>query len=103
MLILDLSDIQKKYARKMECVTDVRDGSQQVIGKGYWTCQVVGTDMEGNQIIPFYQALYSQDSPQFSSENDEVLKAVSLVSSYTDNRGACPAARRVWVIDRGGD
>ncbi len=34
--------------------------------------------------------------PQFSSENDEVLKAVSLVGSYTDNRG-------VWVIDRGGD
>ncbi|GAG57714.1 unnamed protein product [marine sediment metagenome] len=96
LLILDLSDIQKKYARKMEYVTDVRDGSQQVIGKGYWTCQVVGTDVESSQIVPLYQALYSQDSPQFSSENNEVLKAVSLVSSYTGNRG-------VWVIDRGGD
>ena len=96
LLILDLSDIQKKYARKMEYVTDVRDGSQQVIGKGYWTCQVVGTDVEGSQIIPLYQALYSQDSPEFSSENDEVLKAVSLVGSYTGNHG-------VWVMDRGGD
>lgn len=82
LLILDLSDIQKKYARKMEYVTDVRDGSQQVISKGYWTCQMagngpaprrVGTDVEGNQIVPLYQALYSQDSPEFSSENDEVL------------------------------
>jgi len=99
LLILDLSDIQKKYAREMEYVTDVRDGSQQVIGKGYWTCQVVGTDVESSQIVPLYQALYSsewippgQDSPQFSSENNEVLKAVSLVSSYAGNRGACPAA-----------
>ena len=53
---------------------------------------VVGTDVDSNQIIPLYQALYSQASPQFSSENNEVLKAVSLVSSYTGNRGACPAA-----------
>lgn len=63
MLILDLGDIQKKYARKIEYVTDVRYGSQQVIGKGYWTCHVVATDVESNQIMPLYQALYSQDSP----------------------------------------
>lgn len=43
-----------------------------------------------------YQSLYSQDSPDFKSENSEILKAISLVSHYTDNRG-------IWVIDRGGD
>ena len=96
LLILDISDIQKKYAKKMEYVTDVRDGSENVIGKGYWTCSVIGAKTDRKDIIPLYQSLYSQDSPEFKSENSEVLNAISMVSKYTDKCG-------IWVIDRGGD
>ena len=35
LLMMDISDIQKKYAKKMEYVTEVWDGSEKVIGKGY--------------------------------------------------------------------
>ena len=52
LLILDLSDISKKYAEHMQYLGKVRDGSEGVIANGYWTCQVLG--MEGDQLIPLY-------------------------------------------------
>lgn len=96
LLILDLSDIRKKYARRMEYVTTIRDGSENTLGNGYWTCQVIGAERDRNEIVPLYQSLYSQDAPDFVSENEEILKAISLVNNYTAGRG-------IWVMDRGGD
>jgi len=96
LLILDISDIQKRYAKRMEYVTKVRDGSEGKEGWGYWTCHVLGTELESNDIIPLYQSLYSQASPEFKSENDEILKAIDMVSTHVENRG-------IYVIDRGGD
>ena len=41
LLILDLSDLHKKYAESMEYLAKVRDGSDggQIVN-GYWTTQV---------------------------------------------------------------
>jgi hypothetical protein len=96
LLILDISDIHKKYAKKMEYLATVRDTSEEVLGDGYWTLQVIGAELDSNEIVPLYHSLYSQDAPDFKSENDEILKAISMISGYTDKRG-------IWVIDRGGD
>lgn len=96
LLIIDISDIQKKYAKKMEYLATVRDGSEEVLGDGYWTLQVIGAELDKDEIVPLYQSLYSQDAPDFKSENDEILSAISMISSYTEKRG-------IWVIDRGGD
>jgi hypothetical protein len=97
LLILDLSDIGKKYAEEMEYIAEVRDGSENgKIVKGYWTNQVIATELNDREIIPLYSDLYSQNSPVFKSENDEIIKAIDKVSSYTTDKG-------IWVIDRGGD
>ena len=40
LLIVDTSDITKKYARKMEYLCEVRDGSEGEIGKGYWMARL---------------------------------------------------------------
>jgi len=96
LLVLDISDIQKKYAEKMEYVAPVRDGSEHVIGRGYWTCNVIGTELESNENIPLYQSLYSQDSPEFISENDEIVKAITTIGKQINKRG-------IWVMDRGAD
>jgi hypothetical protein len=96
LLILDIGDIQKKYAKKMQYLAEVRDGSEKVIGEGYWLCDVIGTTLDTDAIIPLYQTLYSQDSPDFKSENDEILKAISRVAEKLGNKG-------IWIIDRGGD
>ena len=97
LLILDLSDLYKKYAEKMEYLAKVRDGSEDgAIVNGYWTTQVIGAQLGENQVLPLYHELYSQDAPDFKSENTQIIKAIDMVSKQCDNRG-------IWVIDRGGD
>jgi hypothetical protein len=96
LLILDLSDIRKKYARKMQYLGGVRDGSEGEVGNGYWTCNVIGTEEDGNRIVPLVGRLYSAEAPEYVSENDEILTVVDMVAGATKKRG-------VWGIDRGGD
>jgi hypothetical protein len=52
LLILDLSDLVKPYAKKMEYLSRVRDGSEGKLADGYWLCQVIGVQNEGNEITP---------------------------------------------------
>jgi hypothetical protein len=97
LLILDLSDLKKPYAEKMEYLAKVRDGSQGgEIVDGYWTKQVIASEVGRDEITPLYYSLYSQKSPDFDSENVEILKAFDQVGKAVQNRG-------IWVIDRGGD
>ena len=97
LLILDLSDVKKKYAEKMEYLAKVHDGSEDgEIVDGYWTNQVIATEVGSNEIIPLHMSLYSQKSPDFISENEEILAAIDQVGEAVQNRG-------IWVIDRGAD
>jgi len=96
LLIVDISDISKPYAKKMEYLGRVRDGSSDSITDGYWTCQVIAGETGKSQIMPLYNRLYSIDASDCTGENDEIKKAIGMVSKAIDNKG-------VWVIDRGGD
>lgn len=96
LLVIDPSDLTKKYAEKMEYLARVRDGSTGKITDGYWLCDVVGVECGGNNIIPLAHHLWSQKAPGFESENKEILDLVDAVSTAAEKRG-------VWVVDRGGD
>ena len=96
LLIVDPTDVSKPYARKMQYLARVRDGSRGEIRDGYWCCEVVGARRGSAEVLPLYQELYSQKAPDFVSENDEILKAIGRVSKATQGRG-------IWVMDRGGD
>lgn len=96
LLVVDISDISKDHARRMEYLGRVRDGSTGEIKDGYWTIKVIGTEPEGVHITPLLNRLYSQRAPEYDSENDEILRAVRAVSRAAERRG-------IFVIDRGGD
>jgi len=96
LLVLDISDVSKKYAEKMEYMGRVRDGSEGTLAKGYWMLNVVGTEVGEARIIPLYSSLYSQEAPEFRSENRQIERAIEKVSQFTQRRG-------IWVLDRGGD
>ena len=96
LLILDPSDLAKKYAKKMEHLATVRDGSAHDFAQGYWTLHVIGATLNSPAIIPLYQRLWSSKAPDFVSENEEILRAVDAVQAQAGQRG-------IWVIDRGGD
>jgi hypothetical protein len=96
VLCLDLSDIRKEYAKKMEYLATVHDGSTGEMHPGYWLCDITGAEMNGSEIVPLYQKLYSAEAKEFVSENAEVLAGIDLVRSHTQGRG-------IWAVDRGGD
>ena len=80
----------------MEYLATVHDGSEGTLTNGYWTCSVIGAEGGERVLTPLYSRLYSQEDPDFRSENAEVRKAISSVSKHTEKRG-------IWVLDRGGD
>lgn len=96
LLILDPSDIRKKYAKKMQYLGTVHDGSEDELGTGYWTCNVVATEVGDSSIVPLLGMLYSAEAPGFVSENREILSVLDMVAGAVKKRG-------LWVIDRGGD
>lgn len=97
VIAVDISDIDKPYAKKMEYLALVRDGSTgEVKSGGYWLIDVLGADVEGEELIPFYGEFYSQEAEDFKSENRQIL---NVIDGVTEGRGK----KGVWAIDRGGD
>ena len=96
LLVLDLSDVTKKYAEKMENLGRVRDGSEKELAWGYWTLNIVGANTKGTKIVPLYGRLFSHIVEGHESENIEIRDAVGEVAEVLGRRG-------IWVMDRGGD
>jgi len=97
VIALDLSDLDKPYAKKMEHLALVRDGSTgEPRSNGYWLLEVLGADVEGEDLTPLYGELYSQQARGFRSENSQILGAVDRVKEGVEDRG-------IWAMDRGAD
>lgn len=96
VLCLDLSDLRKEYARRMEYLSTIHDGSTGDLHAGYWLCAVTGAEVRGSEVVPLYQELYSTEAGDFRGENEQMLAAVDLVRTATADRG-------IWAVDRGGD
>jgi hypothetical protein len=96
LLILDLSDITKPYAKGMEYLAQVYNGSDKTIGDGYWTVNVAACETKSSEVVPLYCRLHSQLAPNYLGENLEIERAVKMVSDAVSGRG-------IWVIDRGAD
>jgi len=80
----------------MEFLATVRDGSAHDFALGYWALHVIGAEVDSNKMTPLYQRLWSAEAPDFTSDNDEILRAIDAVMAHVGRRG-------LWVMDRGGD
>ena len=96
VLALDLSDIRKEYARKMEHLASVWDGSGGEVHSGYWLVDVTGAEVHGSEIVPLCQKLFSTKAKEFLSENAEILSVVDAANRSLNGRG-------IWTMDRGCD
>lgn len=86
LVILDLSDIQKPYGRKLPDLKDVRDGSTGEIGLGYHLVSGL-LHLNKRMILPFWLDSFSTDEVGFVSQNWEIMDVVKSIFSVTDNRG----------------
>ena len=93
---LDLSDVNKRYAKSMEHLCKAWDGSEGEANTGYWLISLIAHNEEKENIIPLYKELYSTISPDFESENTTILNAIETVKRGIGNKG-------IIMIDRGGD
>jgi hypothetical protein len=96
VIALDLGDIRKRFATKMQYLGGIYDGSQKEVGNGYWLCKCVAADIEHRRVIPLYCEAYSQEARGFLSENEQFFRAIDAVSEHVGSRG-------IWAVDRGGD
>jgi hypothetical protein len=96
VLALDLGDIKKEYAQKMENLTEVYNGSQHEKADGYWLLNILAAEIKEEELTPLFLKIFSQESPEFISENGEIISSINQVKGHIGNKG-------IWVIDRGGD
>ena len=94
-LALDIGDIRKKYAERMENLCEVWDGSEGEQAQGYWLLEIEAHHSDGKR-TGIYWECWSQEAEDFTSRNRIILQAVKQVSAVTDGKG-------VWTGDRGLD
>jgi hypothetical protein len=96
LFIVDLSDLAKPYARKMEYLAWVRDGDKGCLVPGYWCMEVYCLDKEGI-IWPVILWPYSLEADGQLSENAQVLHILSQLDEFFGEGFG------IYVFDRGFD
>lgn len=95
-IFIDLSDVAKPAAEKMEGLAKVWDGSEGKTNKGYFTLQASFCDPENPRSIHlYYSDLFSLEE-EIVSENEKILEFVHQSAILTDNKG-------IYIGDRGLD
>ena len=94
-IILDLSDIAKPYAKKMDYLATVRDGSTGELVNGYWLVELYASVSRKNP-LPILLEPFSHEEPESPGQNPVVIKTVHKIFELTNKRG-------ILVADRGFD
>lgn len=92
---IDITDLSKPYAQKMEALATVRDGSKKQLTTGYWMLSITAALKQG-RILPITHEVFSQNSSEFKSQNELIFFWLECLFKVTGGRG-------IFVMDRGGD
>ena len=98
-LVVDVSDITKPFASKMEGLGKVHDGSKKDVSSGYWQLNLIGVNPEISSTVMASSRLYSYETKYESpnlSENGLILEALDRIDRHIDKK-------QTVIIDRGGD
>jgi hypothetical protein len=94
MVTVDITDLAKPSAQKMEALATVSDGSKKTLTKGYWMLGVNAALPKG-RILPIIHEVFSQESDEFKSQNEILFFWLECLFKVTKKKG-------FYVIDRGG-
>jgi hypothetical protein len=102
VIAVDLSDLSKRYARKMQHLDRVRDADEssrrktEVTGPGYWLFESYTFGWDDRTPIPLMNFVYSLREGAFTSENAALEYGLREIHRATGGQG-------VIVLDRRGD
>jgi len=94
-IIIDLTDLAKPRARRMQYLKLVRDASEDKLVPGY-LCVEVYAHLKRKRILPLALDSFSVDDPAVGSQNLQIARTVKAVHQSLDGRG-------IWIADRGFD
>lgn len=96
VIVIDNSDIAKPASRKMEALSEIRDGSTGEITQGYLTIEAAVLSESGKMPLPVYEKVFSAAENGFVSETYENLCCLESLSENFSRK--C-----VRTLDRGFD
>ena len=82
-LIVHLYELNKKYARKVEYLSE----SANCVDSGFKVCEVLASDADSEIFTPLVAAVWSDQVPGFNNDAEEVTKLLRRVAQATNNRG----------------
>jgi len=98
VIAFDPGDIYKKYAKKMDGLYPVWDGSERQVHNGYelFSAEAIQWKDGKRHHIPLFEKLITAGCSDYTSQNLQIIEAVSFVHSYLQGKG-------IWTFDRGHD
>jgi hypothetical protein len=91
-LIIDITDLAKPRAERMEYLANVYDGSEHKLVPGYW-CLEVYAHLKHKRVLPLAMDVYSVEDPVVGGRNLQVERTVDAVNKAVNGNG-------VWIGDR---
>jgi len=93
---IDPGDLMKPYAKSMEFLCNIYDGSAHDNAKDYHMCQVTAANLNHDKIVPLYCEAYSSKADNYPGSTEKLMDIVFKVKSHIGTKGT-------WAIDRQGD
>lgn len=96
VIAIDPGDLMKPYAKAMEYLCGIYDGSKHEAANGYHLCQVTAANLDHNKIVPLYCEAYSSEAKDYPGSTEKLIEIITKVKSHIGHKGT-------WTIDRQGD
>lgn len=96
VIVIDNSDIAKPASRKLEALSEIRDGSTGEITQGYLTIEAAVLSESGKMPLPVYEKVFTAAESGFVSETYENLCCLEALSENF-------SPKCVRTLDRGFD
>lgn len=98
VIAFDPGDVYKKYAKKMDGLYPVWDGSEKKTHMGYelFSAEAIQWKNGKQQHVPLFEKIITAGCEDYVSQNLQIIEAVKLVHSYLQGKG-------IWTFDRGHD
>jgi hypothetical protein len=97
-VIVDGSDLRKRYSQKLEHLSRVRSLEGNLV-PGYPTLNAIGMSEEGLRAL-LYHHTYSPEAPDFKSQNEIIRTALRAIVTHLRTNGV---GHICFVLDRGFD
>lgn len=96
VIAIDPGDMMKPYAKAMENLCNIYDGSEHEGARGYHLCQVTAATLSHDHIVPLYCEAYSSEAGDYPGSTEKLIEIIQKVKSSIGTKG-------IWAIDRQGD